>query len=52
MRSLSSSCDVITGSSFVWGGTVFLVRLLLDGVAVGVELGVMSVEVEGDAGIP
>ena len=51
MTLLPTSCDIITGSSSVSIGTVFLVRLLLDGVADRVELGVDSIEVE-DACIP
>lgn len=54
-----SSCDIesiITGSSSASSDAIFLARLLLEdrsaGVAVGVELGVISIEVEGDAGIP
>ena len=47
--------SIISGSSSV-SGTVFLARLVLDGmpagVAVGVDLGVASIEGEGDAGIP
>lgn len=50
--SCMSSCSEMTGSSSTSGGTVFLVRLLLDGVAVRAELGVISIEVQGDAGIP
>ena len=58
MGSSAPSCDVlsiISGSSSV-SGTVFLARLVLDGklvgVAVGVDLGVTSIEGERDAGIP
>lgn len=54
---LVPSCDVesmITGSSSLSSGVVFLGRLLLEeaGVAVGVELGVVSIRVEGDADTP
>lgn len=49
-----SSCDIesiITGSSSASSDAIFLARLLLEdrsaGVAVGVELGVISIEVEG-----
>lgn len=54
---LVSTCDIepiVTGSSSVSSGAVFLARLLLEeaGVVVGVEHGVVSIRVEGDAGIP